>query len=237
MQPKSRPAGPQQGNTEASSWIQLSLFTLFLFLLVAIPYTIYLKASTPTKVVIANLPPVVKITPMPHITPPQASTTTVCITVPSSYQYIQATPAAYLFQDTTRQLCFPPTLPPFPFMWQAYTDYQNGYTVDTPSNWTDKSTAAGGIRQHIFTLEDSATPSATASLSFMWQPVDPYATQSSYLKQAVHVHGQSGTVYTKGVSFIAAIIPHGTGFLFLEASRVDTSFYAFEHMLESLQFN
>ncbi len=218
-----------------SSWTQLGFFTSFLFLLVAIPYTIYIKATTQQKVVIVNLPQPTRIVhaALP-ITPPPASTTTDCIAVPPRYTYPAATPAAYLFQDITRQVCFPPALPPFPFTWQAYTDFQSGFTLDTPKNWIKSTTLVDGIQEQIFAADTGST-SATVSLRLQ-EGQDPYATDTSYLQMPIHRDNHTGVVYTKNASFIAAIFPLTAGNFILAASRMDTSLYAFEHMLDSLKF-
>lgn len=217
-----------------ASWIQLILFTCFLFLLVAIPYTIYLRASQPKSVGQITSLPVAKPTSFPSITPPPPSTTTACIAVPDTYLLTTATPAAYFFQGKQKKLCYPPALPPFPFTWQPYTSYQYGYTLDTPSNWADKSTTLSKIALHIFSSDAAST---AATVSFAWYPGnDSYASDASYLKQPIVRDGQPGTIYTKTSSFIAALFPVGKGYLLLESSSIDSAFYAFQHMLDSLKF-
>lgn len=229
-----------QQNHSASSWIELILFTLFLFLLVAIPYTIYIQSvQQKSTIIITNLPTIiVKPTTMPTITPPPASAATTCIPVPETYMVLPATPAAYLFQDKRKEVCYPPSLPPFPFTWQPYISYQYGYTIDTPNNWIDKSTTIKGVRQNIFVSEENTGTSLVPAVSFSWQSgTDPYATDSSYLKETVEKNGTKGIVYTKGPSYIAAIFPMETGYFILDAELMDSSFYAFEHMLDSLTFS
>lgn len=235
-----------QAKNSFSSWIQLGLFTGFLFLLVAIPYTIYLKSSTPQgNLHITSLPVQlqhkINTTPSPTtrvITPPPASTTTSCVTIPKTYTLTAvATPSSYLVEDTARQVCFPPVLPPFPFTWNVYKDYQHGITFDTPNNWITKTVSQNGIIVHSFY---QATPTATtgADLSFAWfTGQDPYATDTAYLKQNITKNTSQGTIYTKGRALIQAVFPDTTGYFLLQASTADAAFYAFQHMLISITFN
>lgn len=227
----------QASQRTISSWMQLGLFTAFLFLLVAIPYTIYLKASEPKKAIhIAELPPKIA-QPSPHITPPAASTATTCFTVNATYTNVLATPAAYLSQDPQGKtsLCFPPALPPFPFTWQMDKDYQHGFYLDTPSNWDEKTKILAGISTHIFSAD--ATSTTSASVSFAWTTTDPYASHAAYMKQPVTKNEKTGTIYTQGASFIAAVFPLDSGDFILQSSQDDNAFYAFQHMLDSLQFS
>lgn len=222
-----------------SSWVQLGLFTAFLFLLVAIPYTLYLRAATPkTAPTIAAIPTTATTHPslvIPSLTPPPASTTTTCIPVPDSFQITSATPAAYLFKDKTTQVCYIPSLPPFPFLWQPYHSSQYGYSIATP-NWTDKSTTTGGQLVHIFMPEDtSATASAIAFAYYIGQ--DPLASMSGYLAQKVTVDEHTGTIYTKGLSNITAIFQMEKGYFSLTSAVSDSALYAFQHMLQSLKFS
>lgn len=237
-----------QTTNSFSSFLQLLFFTLFLFLLVAIPYTIYLKTHEPKATVTIAAIPTQTVHPavMPTITPPPMSATTTCIAAPQNYVNTIATPAAYLFADSlqSKSLCFAPQLPPFPFTWQPYTSYQYGFTIDTPSNWTDETTTINHTTIHIFASESTQSTSALAtsaaaipSISFArYQGVDPYATQSAYLAQKITRDGKAGTVYTKSASFLAAVFPLDTGYFILEATRDDNSYFAFEHMLDSLTF-
>lgn len=224
--------------TNASSVVQLIIFTLFLFLLVAIPYTIYLKAnSVKTVVKIISIPTPIKSPSniFPTIVPPQGSITTTCFSVPVNFIRQDATPSAYMFASSLmKELCFPPTLPPYPFTWTTLTSSQYNYTIDIPSNWTDKTTTILNTTHHIF-VDQASSSSAVISVAFTWYPSDPYATQSSYLAQPIKRNGKSGIVYTLN-SFISAVFPLGKGYLLLEASKIDSAFYAFEHMLDSLSF-
>lgn len=219
-----------------SSWVQLGLFTAFLFLLVAIPYTIYLKASEPKAAIhIAQLPPKI-VQPSPQITPPAASATTTCLSVAPNYVYNTATPAAYLFKNNDKaNLCFPPVLPPFPFTWQKYTDLQHGFSIDTPSNWDARVKTIAATSTHIFSADATTTTSAT--VSFTLTAVDQYATDSSYLKQSVTKNGEEGTIYTQGTASIVAVFPLNTKYFVLQSSQEDNAFYAFQHMLDSLHFS
>lgn len=220
-----------------SSWIQLGLFTAFLFLLVAIPYTLYQKSIPQKQIKIADLPPVTKATPLPLITPPPATTATTCISVPDNYEILESTPSAYFFQSRKKEICYPPQLPPFPFRWDTYTSYQYGYTIDTPANWTDNTITVRSTVLHVFSSSEGPQSNITPSISFAWYPgLDPYATDSSYIKNPIVKDGKTGIVYTKGRAYIAAVFPIDKGFLRLEASIIDSTFYAFQHMLDSLTF-
>lgn len=225
MQPKS-----------SSSWIQLTIFTIFLFLLVAIPYTIYLKATQSKNMPeVTSLPVVAKPSPLPPITPPPASANTTCIPVPNTYTSTTATPAAYLFPEKGTTICYPAALPPFPFTWTPYTNYQLGYSIDTPTNWVNKTTTVKGTVLHIFASDDTGT--TAASVSFAWyKGTDPYATDAAYLKKPHIIAGQPGNIYTQSTGFIAAIVPFPTGYFLLEGSTIDSAFYAFQHMLDSVKF-
>ena len=226
------------------SWIELALFTGLLFLLAAIPYTIYLKASTqqPPIVVLPNTassqgiqhPP----TPSSSLATPSASTATTCL--PSSADYVasDATPAAYLFPSSPAKLCYPPQLPPYPFTWEPYHSYQQKFSIDTPSNWINKTTTAQGTLVHIFSETVTASSSVNPTVSFAWYSgQDPLASDAAYIKKSIVRNGLPGTVYTRYTNQIMTIFPLGNGYLLLQATTDDNGFYAFEHMLDSLQIS
>lgn len=225
------------------SWIELGIFTGLLFLLVAIPYTIYLKATaqTPKPVVLTSLQPEKTIIPTPTApmttATPSASTTTTCLPTSLSYQVADATPAAYLFPSSPAKLCYPPQLPPFPFRWDTYHNYQEGYSVSIPTNWINKSTSAQGTLVHIYAASSTASSSAVPTVSFAWyQGADPLASDSAYSKKDIQRDATPGIVYTRYTNSILAIFPLNKGYLLLQASTDDAAFYAFEYMLDSLSF-
>lgn len=227
-----------QSKRSASSWLQLTIFTIFLFLLVAIPYAIYLKASSPkSSVQINNLPQITitaKKTPTVTITPPPASAATTCIQVPDNYSLGEsATPAAYLLTESKKEVCFPPALPPFPFTWITYQDYVNGIKMDVPGNWTEQVKTIDTYSIHNYYSDSSAT-TGTADLSFTVFAQDPYATDSAAMHQSITKSQITGTIYTKGNSLIVAVFPLQKGYFILQSSTADSAFYAFQHMLVSL---
>lgn len=221
-----------------SSWIQLGLFTAFLFLLVAIPYTVYLKATTPQATVhITNLPPVTTTKNLAmSITPPPASAKTTCIPVDDSYiPDTTATPSSYIMTGTTKEICFPPALPPYPFTWDVYKDYQHNVSFEIPSNWQSQTVLANGTTMHNF-YQSTPTATSTAELSFGWfYGTDPYASNAAMLKQTIAKGTAEGTIYTKGTTDIHAVFPMPSGYLLITASTTDAAFYAFQHLLTTLQ--
>lgn len=222
------------------AWVQLLLFTGFLFLLVAIPYTVYLMASAPkAPVKITNLPTASAPTsPTPaQITPPATSGTTNCILAPQNYvSNTTATPSSYLVSENGQELCFPPSLPPFPFIWNSYKDFQHGLTLDIPSNWTEKVVSQGDTTLHNY-YQDTPTASAAADISFGWYTgQDPLASDNTLTKQQVTNGKTVGIIYTKGRGFVSGVFPKTDGYLLIKASTADAAFYAFQHMFLSLQF-
>lgn len=224
------------------SWIELALFTGLLFLLAAIPYTIYLKASTkqPAVVIIPNTASSEKIhhtqTSPVLLSTPSASTTTTCLPAPGEDIASDATPAAYLFPSSPAKLCYPPQLPPYPFTWQPYHNYQQKYSIDVPSNWINKTTTAQGTLVHIFSETSTASSSTNPTISFAWYSgQDPLASDAAYIKKPIVRSGLPGTVYTRYTNGILAIFPLRNGYLLLQGTTDDDGFYAFEHMLDSLQ--
>ena len=225
------------------SWIELALFTGLLFLLVAIPYTIYLKATTqqPPVVVLSNITPSKKTQQTPTsavaLATPSATTTTTCLPSPADHIAPDATPAAYLFPSSPAKLCYPPQLPPYPFTWQPYHNYQQKYSIDIPSNWINRTTTAQGTLVHIFSETMTASSSANPTISFAWYSgQDPLASDAAYIKKSIVRSGVPGTVYTRYTNQIMAIFPIGNGYLLLQGTTDDNAFYAFEHMLDSLKF-
>ena len=225
-------------------WLQLLFFTVFLFLLVAIPYTVYLKASAPKAAVkISDIPTIgsnqTQTTPTPaKITPPAASGSTNCQPAPANYApNTSATPSSYLVNDNGQEVCFPPTLPPYPFIWTVYKDFQHGVMLDIPSNWTEKVISQGSTTLHNY-YQETPTASSAADISFGWYTgKDPLATDTTLLHQQVTNGTVVGVMYTKGRDFIAGVFPKTDGYLLLKASTADTAFFAFQHMFLSLQFS
>lgn len=218
----------------SSSWIQLSLFTAFLFLLVAIPYTIYLKSIAPPPPTLGALTP--EKVPQQKITtisPPPGSASTSCIAAPESFMLsLSATSSAYILETNGKQVCFPPTLPPFPFQWDSYKDFVNNYSIDIPTNWTEKTLG----KTHNF-YADAPSATSAADISFGVVTADPFATNTAMLKAQTHKLSSTGTIYTKGRDIIAVVFPLTKGFFVMQASTADSAFYAFQHMLTSLSIN
>lgn len=140
----------------------------------------------------------------------------------------------------------PPRVAPIATSWTAYRNAQDGYTVDTASNWQASNTPLDGHAEWLLcppgTDVSAQEPGPPPCVSYGWvaqhQMPDP-ADPSVGMEESITRDGVQGTLYTEagmGAS-ITAVFPHAGGFVYLTADGdADAAMYAFQHMLASLRF-
>lgn len=134
----------------------------------------------------------------------------------------------------------PPTEPPIDTGWLRYTNYQDNFSIEIPSDWKIVKSIYNG--HESVTLYNPADEGKfdKPSISFVGWP-------ENYLKSAAKYTGSivlndiKGTLYTSGFlgpSSIAAVFNLPNGFFAIGSSISDPIFiYVFDHMLRSIDFS
>lgn len=140
----------------------------------------------------------------------------------------------------------PPSNPPVQVTWQRYSNVQDGYSMDSPSNWQEVNTPSQGHAQWQICPPDTDVnaqqPGPPPCVNYGWErhlAIPSASDPAAETNRLVMVDGIAGSVYTEagmGAS-ISAIFPLKSGDVYLTADAdSDAAMYAFTHMLGSIHF-
>lgn len=134
----------------------------------------------------------------------------------------------------------PPTEPPIDTGWLRYTNYQDNFSIEIPSDWKIVKSIYNG--HESVTLYNPADDGKfdKPSISFVGWP-ENYLRSAAKYTGSIILNDVRGTLYTSGFlgpSSIAAVFTLPNGFFAIGSSISDPIFiYVFDHMLRSIDFS
>jgi hypothetical protein len=168
--------------------------------------------------------------------------------LPTFWRYPNPSKRRLSLQGLHRKLChLPLTLqPPAPITWTMYSNQQDRYTLDIPSNWQQVATPISGHAGFGFyppgTNPNNDVPGGPQGIGFRWtdtyqppSPTDPTITEI----QPITINGITGQLYTQsslGKTILVSFPLHGGSFVISVDADSNLLIYTFHHMLASLKF-
>lgn len=134
----------------------------------------------------------------------------------------------------------PPTEPPIDTGWLRFTNYQDNFSIEIPSDWKIVKSIYNG--HESVTLYNPADDGKfdKPSISFVGWP-ENYLRSAAKYTGSIILNDVRGTLYTSGFlgpSSIAAVFTLPNGFFAIGSSISDPIFiYVFDHMLRSIDFS
>jgi hypothetical protein len=134
----------------------------------------------------------------------------------------------------------PPDDPPIDSQWSVYTNYQDNYSIEIPSDWQIIKSDYNGHESVILYNPDSANTVDKPTIAFVGWQANYLSSSAKYTGQII-LNDIPGTIYTNGFlgpSSIAAVFKLPNGYFALGSSITDPVFiYVFDHMIRSVQFD